>query len=92
MSESAAQVLIMVWAAYAVIGVIFGVWFVLRAIDRVDPAAQQSSRGFRFIVLPGVAALWPFLALRLARGSGHPPEEKNAHRQNVHPRASRGRA
>ncbi len=64
---------------YALVGVIFGIAFVLRGVNRIDPVAPESTWGFRLVILPGVVALWPLLARRWLRGSG-PPEERNAHR------------
>lgn len=87
MSQSAAQILVVAGAVYAAIGLLFGLWFVARGVDRVDPAARRSSRGFRGIVLPGVIVLWPLLMLRVARGVERPPEEKTAHRAATGDRA-----
>ena len=74
---------------YAVIGVVFAVAFVVRGVDRVDPVAADGSWGFRVLILPGAAALWPLLLRRWLRaGIGSaPPSEDNAHR-----RAARGEA
>ena len=77
----------MVWASlavtaltiYALVGLVFAVAFVVRGAGRVDPAASESPLGFKLLVLPGVAAVWPLLALRWSRGAG-PPAERNAHR------------
>ncbi len=66
-------------ALYVALGVLFAVPFVLRGVNRVDPIARESTRGFRLIILPGVVALWPLLARRWLTGSG-PPVERNAHR------------
>ena len=74
-----AQALTFVLAVYVVAGVAFAVPFVLRGVNRVDPVAGEGTWGFRLIIVPGVVALWPLLALRWLRGSG-PPEETNAHR------------
>ncbi len=60
---------------YMLVGVVFGIPFVLRGANRIDPVAPGSSWGFRLMILPGVAALWPLLALRWIRRSG-PPEER----------------
>jgi hypothetical protein len=54
-------------AAYAVAGVAFAIAFVLFGISRVDPVAEHSPVGFRLIVMPGVAALWPLLLRRWLR-------------------------
>lgn len=54
---------------YLMVGLLFGLVFVTVMIGRVDPAAAGSSWRFRLLVLPGVAALWPLLAMRwTARG------------------------
>jgi hypothetical protein len=51
-------------AAYALTGAAFSVVFMLFVIHRVDPVAEHSPIGFRLIVVPGVAALWPLLLSR----------------------------
>ena len=51
-------------AAYATAGLIFALWFVIAGIGRLDAAARDAGFGFRLIVLPGVAALWPLLLKR----------------------------
>ena len=51
-------------AAYATAGLLFALWFVIAGIGRFDAAARDSGYGFRLIVLPGVAALWPLLLKR----------------------------
>jgi hypothetical protein len=54
---------------YAGIGVVFAAVFVAFGIGRVDPVARQAPLGFRLIVLPGCAALWPLLLRRWVRAS-----------------------
>ena len=54
-------------AAYAIAGLIFGVAFVSAAVDRIDADTKGTSLGFRLIILPGAAALWPILLTRLIR-------------------------
>ena len=80
MLESVAHVLVWVLAIYMALGVLFAVPFVFRGVNRVDPVARESTRGFRLIILPGVVALWPLLLRRWVRGAG-PPTESNAHRR-----------
>ena len=46
---------------YALIGFVFALAFVTRGIERVDPAARETGVGFRLLVIPGAAALWPLL-------------------------------
>ena len=74
-----AQALVQAFLVYAGAGLVFGLWFALRGAQRVDPAAADGTWGFRVLIVPGAAALWPLLLVRVARG-GPPPVERNAHR------------
>ena len=69
------QILLIVASIYALFGILFGVAFVLRGVARIDQAAQGSPWGFRLLVLPGVAALWPLL---LRDWLAAPPARKEA--------------
>ena len=62
-----AELLINVLAAYGVAGAVFAVAFVAKGIQRVDSVAEHAPWGFRLIVLPGIAALWPLLLVRWVR-------------------------
>lgn len=57
------------WAAgaYVAAGVVFAVAFVTRGVQRIDPAAKGAPLGFRLLILPGCAALWPMLLGRWMR-------------------------
>lgn len=55
---------------YAVVGAIFAVPFAWRGAGALDPAARMGSWGFRLLILPGAAALWPVLLVLWARASG----------------------
>lgn len=59
-----AQAIVGFAAAYAVIGVAFAIAFAVRGIEAIDPVARGSGWSFRLLVVPGAAALWPFLAKR----------------------------
>jgi hypothetical protein len=72
--------IVLVTGVYLAIGLAFALPFVFRWVGRVDPAAQSGTLGFRLLIIPGSALLWPLLAGRLLRGSTGPPEERNAHR------------
>jgi hypothetical protein len=52
---------------YVAIGVAFAAVFVAVGIGRVDPVARQAPLGFRLIVMPGCAALWPLMLARWMR-------------------------
>jgi hypothetical protein len=53
--------------AYAAAGVVFAAAFVTWGVQRVDPAAKGAQLGFRLLILPGCAALWPLLLGRWMR-------------------------
>ena len=55
-------------AAYTLIGIAFAIAFVAFGVSRVDPAAKGAPIGFRLLILPGVAALWPVMAAKWRRG------------------------
>jgi hypothetical protein len=80
MPVSLAHLVVLVAGVYLAIGLAFALIFVLRWAGRVDPAAQDGTLGFRLLILPGSALLWPLLAARLLRGTTESPEERNAHR------------
>jgi hypothetical protein len=75
-----AQIIVGILGIYVTVGVLFSLFFVVFGAGRIDPSVRQSTRGFHLIIVPGVVALWPLLALRLLRGVHHPPLENNAHR------------
>ncbi len=56
-----------VLGAYLALGVLFAIPFLARGLSRIDPAARGSSPLFRVLIAPGVAALWPVLALKWRR-------------------------
>lgn len=64
MSPAVANMIVIALGAYAGIGLLVGTAFIARGIDRVDPVATGSSWGFRLLVLPGAAALWPIISRR----------------------------
>jgi len=55
---------------YAGIGLLFAVAFLTAGISDVDPVSRSSGIGFRLLILPGVAALWPVLLTRWIRTRG----------------------
>ena len=64
-----AEVLVNALTAYGLIGAVFAVAFVTMGIQRVDSVAEHAPLGFRLIVLPGVAALWPLMLVRWFRSA-----------------------
>jgi len=78
-----AQWIVNLVMAYAALGLAFAVVFVIVGVGRMDASAKDASVFFRLLILPGVAALWPFLLNRWLHGQSHPQVERNAHRQNA---------
>ena len=68
-----ASTLVLLLEVYLGLGALFALFFVTRGLERVDPDARGASLGFRILIVPGCALLWPFLLarwLRRAPGSG----------------------
>ena len=59
-----AEWIVIAVAIYAAIGVLFATAFVVAGAGAIDPAAKVSGWGFRLMIFPGAAALWPLLAKR----------------------------
>jgi len=51
-------------AGYLLLGMAFAVPFVLRWAGQMDPVAAHGTWGFRLLILPGAALLWPVLLLK----------------------------
>ncbi|MEL6428551.1 MAG: hypothetical protein AAFZ87_15910 [Planctomycetota bacterium] len=77
---NAIELLVLAAAIYVALGALFALAFVLRGVQRIDPDAAEGSWGFRVLILPGAALLWPYLALRWARGTP-PPRERTPHKR-----------
>lgn len=82
MSESLARAVVTIAALYATAGVVFAIAFISIGVVHLDHRARGAGWGFRLLVLPGVTALWPFVAVKwwASRGPAHqsrhaaPPE------------------
>ena len=85
--EPLARALVQGLTFYTLLGVVFAVPFVLRGAARLDPNAAGATWGFRVLILPGSAALWPWLLMRWMR-AGAECEESSPHRDA----ASQGRS
>ncbi|MCG8460186.1 MAG: hypothetical protein MI919_28210 [Holophagales bacterium] len=73
--------LVNLFLAYAAFGIVFALVFVWKGVGRIDPVAREGTWGFRLLILPGCAALWPLLLRRWVAGPGTPPDEDNPHRR-----------
>jgi hypothetical protein len=52
---------------YAAVGTVFAIAFVAWGVSHVDTHAEGAGLGFRLMIFPGVAALWPLLLNRWLR-------------------------
>ena len=74
---------LIVCGTYLACGFLFALPFAFLGVGKIDAHASHGSWGFRLLIIPGAAALWPILLRRLIRGVHQPPEERTAHRLNA---------
>jgi len=87
------QLLLIALAAYAALGLVFAGAFIARGVTAIDHNARTGAPlGFRLLILPGSAALWPlllrhWLRARRAGASAQTPAQTGdaAPQQAVHP-------
>ena len=84
MLETLATLLVAIVALYFACGIGFALFFAWRGVGVIDPAAQEGTWGFKLLILPGCAALWPLLLSRY-RDRQPPREERNPHRDLARP-------
>jgi hypothetical protein len=70
-------------AWYLLLGLLFALPFAFRWVNRLDPVAARGTLGFRLLILPGSALLWPLLLRRVLRGVTAPPIERSTHRDST---------
>jgi hypothetical protein len=68
---------------YLACGILFAIPFTAFGVTRIDVAAKGATLGFRFMIFPGVVALWPYLLQRWLSGAKAPRIERNAHRDSA---------
>jgi len=56
---------LIVVAVYLALGLVFAVPFAAAWVGKIDPAARGSGWGFRLMIVPGSAVVWPVLVWRL---------------------------
>ena len=55
---------------YIAAGLLFGVFFAVYGVVRLDPVAKGSPITFRILMIPAATALWPFLLVKTLRRGG----------------------
>lgn len=86
-----ARGMVAVAAAYAAIGLVFAVAFAAKGVRIVDPVADESTFGFRMLLLPGAALLWPWLLRRWIAAQRHGAEVAGERTPEWSPRIAQGR-
>ena len=56
-----AIIILLLAAAYLLMGLLFAIPFVIKGVTRIDEGARGSGWGFRLIIIPGTIVFWPFL-------------------------------
>lgn len=82
------EILLNTAGGYLAVGFLFAIAFVWKGVGKIDPDAAKGTLGFRLLILPGCALLWPILLRRWLQASP-PPQERNAHRDAAGVRGGR---
>lgn len=64
MDETVARWLATAAVAYTMAGLLFAVAFAIRGAGVLVPLAMHGSWGFRLLIVPGAATMWPYLLVR----------------------------
>ena len=64
-----ATYLLLVLAAYIVVGALFATYFLSRGVARLDHAAAAAPLFARMLWLPATIALWPFLLAKCLKST-----------------------
>jgi hypothetical protein len=67
MTVAVAESLVHAVAIYVGCGAVFASLFLWRWVGLLDTAASHGTWGFRMLVFPGVATLWPVFLIRVIR-------------------------
>jgi hypothetical protein len=59
------NIFLTVLGVYFLIGLLFGIYFLIKGAAKIDPLMTDSKKKVRFLLFPGVVATWPFLISKL---------------------------
>ncbi len=71
---------VLILQGYVAAGFLFAVPFAFVGAKRIDPAAAEGTLGFRLLIIPGAALLWPLLIRPWLQGAAYRPAIRDAHR------------
>lgn len=66
-----AKLLLFAFYLYLLLGGFFGIWFVFRGAERIDPNLHGASWRTRLLLLPGSAAFWVILLVKWIKSDTH---------------------
>ena len=72
MTATLAALLVRAAAVYALVGILFAIPFAWRGAGALEPVAREGTWGFRLLIIPGAATLWPWLLVRWIRAGRTP--------------------
>lgn len=55
------EILVTIFYAYLLIGLLFGLWFMAKGVQKVDTGMKDIKWILRLMILPGTMALWPIM-------------------------------
>lgn len=61
------HILVLLFYLYLLLGFLFGLWFVFRGVQKIDPGMDGAKWPMRLLLLPGSLALWPVLWRKYVR-------------------------
>jgi len=59
------NIFLAVLGVYFAIGLLFGLYFIIKGATKIDPLMQDTKKRVRLLLFPGMVATWPFLIGRL---------------------------
>ncbi|MEK6151779.1 hypothetical protein WIW50_00880 [Flavobacteriaceae bacterium 3-367] len=63
--ESVITIFLSLLAAYAGVGLLFGLYFFFKGAAQIDPVISDSKWTVRLLLIPGSIGLWPLLLAKL---------------------------
>jgi hypothetical protein len=64
------MILLYGFALYVLLGIVTAIVFVIFGVSQVLPHSATVTVGARILLLPGAAALWPYVLLRWLKSRG----------------------
>lgn len=61
------ELILITLAAYLGLGIIIACLYLIKAIHKVDQTAISTSLGFKLIIFPGLAMLWPIMLMKWSK-------------------------